>query len=188
MALVADGDKWRELIAGGLFSLTDVRAHLASERARWDLPDQWAVEELQLAPDGTLPNDIKVYAFRGRVGCVLVRSSGLPHRYRWFTPDLEPTRVGKSWYTIDDSLALPDPGTVADAARVSSQLPVPFMRVDVYETAGGTVFGELTPYPASYEWFTDTWDHRLGTLYEEAETELIASRTDPSAVAGSVLG
>lgn len=169
-----DVGKFRDLISGGVFSLRDLRDHLQGEMKRYRFSDAWVMEELLLTADDAIPPDVKVYAFRGRAGCILARSGSLPRKYRWFGPDLAAVSVGKDWYQIDRSLQPPSAKTLEIALGLSATLPVPFVRVDVYETKRGVVFGELTPYPGNYESFNSKWDQRLGALYEEAETELLA--------------
>ncbi len=74
----------------------------------------------------------------------------------------------------DPSIAVPgDLPVMIDVARVlSAAVPMPFVRVDLYQVPGGVVLGGLNPLPGSSQAFTQEHDRALGALYDEAEARL----------------
>lgn len=175
--LVPDGPgRWIELLSGKRRTFDELIDRLKRVMTRRQLSDEWIVEELQLPVDGKMRviEDVKVYAFRGATPLVLVTAPN-PKRYRWFTPDWQPVTVGKYEESIDDSLEPPtQPDSLLElAASISRRLPIPFMRIDIYDTMRGPVVGELTPLPGNFYGFDDAWDEHLGELYENAESQLM---------------
>jgi len=178
MALFPDGPgRWRDLLTGESHDFGGVVATLAEAVERLGLRDQWVIEELLVPADGEIRpvEDIKVYAFRGDVPLILMRASN-PLRYRWFSSEWRPLGLSKYRTLIDESLQPPTRGDeiVALARGLSARLPIPFIRVDCYDTTRGVVVGELTPYPGNFDSFSDAWDERLGRCYEIAESSLLA--------------
>lgn len=142
--------------------------------------DRWIVEELLLPPDGAHRpvDDIKLYTFRGAVACTLVISKhGERKRYRWFDDNWQPIDVGKHSDNIDPAIEPPSSASEITelARRLSERLPLPFVRVDCYDTQRGPVVGELTPLPGSSDRFSSEWDEKLGTMYEDSESALLRS-------------
>lgn len=155
--------------------IADLGLPLREERIK---TDRWVVEELLLPPDGTYRpvDDIKVYAFRGVVACTMIVAKDAPKkRYRWFDPDWRPIDVGQYAAKTDGTIGPPPHAEEirALAGRLSQEVPLPFVRVDCYDTSRGPVVGELTPLPGGHDKFSEEWDERLGTMYEYAESTLI---------------
>ncbi|WP_445000725.1 ATP-grasp fold amidoligase family protein [Halomonas mongoliensis] len=151
--------------------LVDILEHLYTEMREHQFPNHWQLEELLLPPSGLLRpvDDFKFYAFRGRVGLVLqVARSQQGQRYRWYDRDWHPVDTGKYDGAQDPTLLPPRaPGELlAVAERVSASLPVPFCRIDLYETHQGVVLGELTAVPGTYHAFGDQADAYLGAMFE----------------------
>ncbi|QBI20741.1 hypothetical protein ER308_15005 [Egibacter rhizosphaerae] len=181
-ALVPDGSGrgWHDVLAGTSETFEELIARLEGIARKRRVGEQWLVEELLLHPDEDPrpANDVKVYAFRGEIGCVLLQRAA-PRRYRWFDADWTPVDVGKYRDRIDETLAPQDPeGALRLAADISSALPIPFMRVDLYDSSRGLVVGELTPLPGKADRFDPAWDEHLGTLYERAESRLLTDMLD----------
>lgn len=134
--------------------------------AKWMRRDFWRFSsELQyrtipkriicekLLCEGSAPTDYKFYCFHGVPVCVLVcceREKGRPKFYffdcQWnFMPITKDGKKEPSHFT------LPKPkhfDKMVEYARRLSR-PFPFVRVDLYETNGAVVFGELTFTPAA---------------------------------------
>src|SRR5690606_313352 len=89
----------------------------------------------------------------------------------WYGPDFREIRTGK----YDDKWAadLQPPHDaerlVAAARSASSRLLFPFMRIDLYSTSRGVVFGEFTPQPGTPEAFNAETSHRLAAAWLDAE-------------------
>lgn len=157
--------------------LVEILEHLYAEMRAHQFPNHWQLEELLLPPSGLLRpvDDFKFYAFRGRVALVLQVSRGPRSQcYRWYDRSWYPVDTGKYDDAQDPTLLPPrDPQALLTVAeRISADLPVPFCRIDLYETCQGVVLGELTAVPGTYHVFGDQADAYLGAMFE------LASATD----------
>lgn len=173
--------QWDDLLTGSRWSFDDITAHLAAVLEKRGFADDWLVEELLRRPGG-LPgpvNDVKVYAFRGSAPLILLRGSN-PKRFRWYGPDWQPVDTGKYQAMVGEDLEPPADGDrfLRLARDISAEMPIPFMRIDMYDTDRGPVVGELTPLPGDSDRFNDEWDQRLGELYEHAEATLLGEGMD----------
>lgn len=137
-----------------------------------------------------LPDDIKIYAFYGEIGQVLLRRMGRhadlrEARYRFLDGrgvDLGPD--ASQTHRIDPSIPAPAQLEVyLDIARhLSLAMGLPFIRVDLYETADGPVFGELTRGPGGPQRYRQDHDEAMGLMWERAQYRL-----DADVVAGRPL-
>jgi hypothetical protein len=82
--------------------------------------------------------------------------------------DLGPIRNPKQ---VDPSIAPPTHAqeVVETAERVAAALPTPFVRIDLYDTDDGVIFGEITPQPGNRLWFGRELDEQLGAWWDEVE-------------------
>lgn len=155
--------------------LTELARQAGLGRAR---APYFAEELLQDSTGSALPHDVKAYCFYGEVGQVLVRDMPVhgdinSARRRFVTAeggDLSAMIVGKH----DPTVPLPPnfAHLVTTAARLSLVVPLPFVRVDLYDTTAGIVMGEFTLVPGGGEQYRPEHDTHLGTLYEQAEVRL----------------
>lgn len=122
------------------------------------------------------PDDFKFYCFYGVVGLILQkrRLNGGHASFRWLDPSWKPVETGRYTNRIDPNLPTPKrkDDLLAAAELLSSSIPTPFLRIDLYSGNQGPVFGEFTPHPGDFHTFSKEWDVALGTLYEEASTRL----------------
>ncbi|MEJ5866173.1 ATP-grasp fold amidoligase family protein [Pseudokineococcus sp. 5B2Z-1] len=138
------------------------------------------VEELVLDPlfPGAAPADWKFTTFFGDVGLIegKVGTSGGP-RWRAFDDAWRPVGPGyafnRSW---DESIRPPlhADDLLTLARRISAAVPRPFVRVDLYDSLEGPVFGEITPEPGGPGAYRPDLDRRLGEAWEAAEGRLLA--------------
>lgn len=126
--------------------------------------------------DAAFPHDVKLYAFYGVVGMVLLREvspAGLrkPVQVRYLSREGEDLGRISEDRSIAEHIPPPAqlPALVEAAERLSAAVPAPFLRVDLYETARGVVFGEFTPVPGNVQNFGESIDELLGGLWEDAE-------------------
>jgi hypothetical protein len=175
MALVPDGDKWRDDRGSRVYDLAAIldrmRRVLARDEGR---PDEWLVEELlQGRPERGLV-EYGCYTFAGTKVPLIRAGRTWKARTckRWFTPDGEPVEVEQpGWmFPVDDTIPPPDdiPALLSLARSVASAVPVPFMRVDTYDTSRGLVVGETNPTDAYRNGIIPHWDAILGGLLDEA--------------------
>lgn len=107
------------------------------------------------SPDSTDFTDYKFYCFNGYVDCVLgcyERNSGTPKFY-FFDRDWQLKRYNKRGKEAPDGFTMPKPEKMdkmfAIAEKLSKDVGVPFLRVDLYNSNGQIYFGELTFFPDS---------------------------------------
>lgn len=153
--------------------LVEILDTLYRDMREHQFPNHWQLEELLLPPSGLLRpvDDFKFYAFRGRVGLILqVARTPEGQRYQWYDRDWQPVATGKYEDVVDASLLSPRSPQVmlTLAEKVSSLLPTPFCRIDLYETHRGIILGELTPEPGTYHAFGELADLYLGAMFEVA--------------------
>ncbi|WP_139177719.1 acylphosphatase [Ruania alba] len=159
------------------------RLREAKEARRAPAP-YFAEQYLHGREDGEVPPDIKVYAFYGEIGHVHLRAVGRHADNSSVVSkfvDADGTDLGAidPSRTIDPTLALPEAfEEVVQAARtLSKAAKVPFIRVDLYETADGICFGEYTTRPGGTQWYGVEHDRVLGKRWERAQSRLDADRT-----------
>ncbi|WP_084468422.1 ATP-grasp fold amidoligase family protein [Promicromonospora sukumoe] len=184
------GGEYRLISTGDVITLDEMRAqisaHMERDAARpsYDRirPPFYAEEFVQdLSDSSEIPVDVKLYTFYGRVGQVLLRRvarhgerSGVGYRYLGADgTDLGDVSTGR---TTDPTIPVPDrfPELVATAEKISRATGLAFVRVDLYQTRNGVVFGELTPCPGEPQHYTDDHDLLLGRLWQEAQLRLDA--------------
>lgn len=126
-----------------------------------------------------LPDDIKIYTFYGEVALVLVRRmpvhADTSHaRVRMLGPDGTDLGEVQEGRTYDPTVDVPQHlGLMTEVAAVlSTAVPVPFVRVDLYDFPEGIALGELTPLPGDSETFLPRYDRDLGRRYDRAEARL----------------
>jgi hypothetical protein len=144
---------------------------------KYKLPNSWMLEELLLPEDRKIAqvDDMKFYAFYGKVGCVLQRQR-VDDRviYKWYDRDWNNVDTGKYNDRLDRELPPPrQPQELSEVVEsISKNIPKAFMRIDMYNTSRGPVFGEFTPHPGHYDKFSEAFDEYLGGQWEEAEARL----------------
>jgi len=173
---VHDRDGLRDLFDDSHWTLPALQERLAAPMAKYGFPDLWQIEELVEARKGLpVPDDYKAYAFGGHIALVLqVRRTGGNLRYKFYDGGWSTVRTGKYPDSTDDTLPHPaDAKALKACARaVSAALPVPFVRVDMFETTRGPVVGELTPEPGGYHLFDADVDRFLGVFFDAGAARL----------------
>ena len=171
------GSGFREILSDDFHSSWS-SALAAAEAETGSRSRTFYIEEL-LLPDvcsGGFLDDFKFYSFYGKVGLILQkrRVTRRESLYRWLNRSWECVDTGR--YVTRLAPNLPDPSSkaelVAVAELLSAAVPVPFLRIDLYSTPEGGVFGEFTPHPGGFNTFSKEWDIMLGHLYEEAAARL----------------
>lgn len=192
----AGQDSFRVVGGARHFTTAQIREHFT---ARASLGGPYFVEEL-LRQEGlhgdALLDDVKVYAFYGHVGHILLRRPAEHGRiatmgYRYVDEngsdlgrDIAPTQ------RINPEIPLPAnfERIIAVARHLSSAVPLPFIRVDVYDTVDGPVLGELTRTPGGRQVYRHDHDTVLGSLWDEARIRVevdIQSGRPPFTLHGS---
>lgn len=182
------GEDGFRLVSGSDVMEADVVRTLMRDRELESLAQgPWFAEAFIGDPAQGLPHDVKVYAFYGVIGQVLVRSVGRhgdQESVRRSYYDEHGTLLGRV-----SPLASPEPvppppdleALCAIARTMSRAVSLPFVRVDLYSTATGPVLGELTLAPGGKQLYRREHDRRLGQLWEDAatrmEVDLLRDRT-----------
>lgn len=144
-----------------------------------NIQNSWLVEELILPDDNEIYpiDDWKFYCFYGEVGLILQKRKYLNGDvlYKLYDNNYEiADKTGKyiGKINLDLPIAKYHQEMLQTAKLLSSNIPTPFMRVDLFSSSRGTVFGEFTPFPGGFSMFWNTWDSELGKMWLEAETRL----------------
>jgi hypothetical protein len=162
----------RELLTGAPMTRGRLYDCLRAERGRLSHVPLLA-EELVRNENGeeVLAVDYKIHVFGGEIGAVQVvhrwSGSDTPAAHRFYTPD---------WRPFDDPMCttLPmgapsDPPSclpqLFDAARTLGAAYEAYVRVDLYATPRGCVFGEFSCTPANGELFTPLADEFFEALW-----------------------
>ena len=109
------------------------------------------VERLLMQPDGSPPNEPKLFAFDGRVRVVHTIVVGPDRSRRDAVYDPDWNYLG--WHVVNDRYDRPlqRPERLAEMIAVAERIAQGFdhLRVDLYDWAGGVRVGELTLYNLS---------------------------------------
>lgn len=138
-------------------------------------------EQALLTEKGAVAFDWKCYAFQGEVGVIwqISRQNG-SRKSRMLDADWRD--LGNVRRGVERSSPLPTPqhpDAILDAAvRLSCAVPVPFVRVDLYESEGLVYLGEVTPMPGSAQRFSPALDRQMGKAWARAEA-LLLLRSSP---------
>lgn len=182
-----DERHWKEITTGEVLDYGELLEVLNRPMRKYGFPDKWQIEELLLPVTGAVEPliDYKFYAFHGEVGLVLqAHGRGEHRRYKWSNAAWCDVRTGKYSDRIDETIPMPrEPDALMTAARaISGRIPIPFCRIDMYETSSGVYVGELTPEPGGYHEFDPGTDEALGAMYEQAEARIASAEPKASAV------
>lgn len=149
---------------------------------------QWIVEEKVRDAEGhVVPDDFKFYGFQGEIGLVhrTIRRRPL-NQHAYYDGDFRPLHDpdGSLIWTHERiieraQVAPPDnwEQMLNVARRISVAVPSPFVRVDMYNTPTGPIFGEFTLVPGTFfyedrEKMSLPLSTHLGRLWAQAERKL----------------
>ncbi|MFX0539149.1 ATP-grasp fold amidoligase family protein [Ornithinimicrobium sp. Y1847] len=142
-------------------------------------PPFFVEEFLDTGIPGRLPVDIKIYAFFGQVGHVLLRDMGRHGdraTARWRYLDAAGADLGPVSLTNPAGPDVPVPDRLAEmvaiAERLSRAVPLPFVRIDLYDLPESIFFGEVTMMPGGPQRYTPEHDEILGRHWEDAARRL----------------
>ncbi len=129
----------------------------------------------------SIPVDYKFYCFDGKVKLLLIRDLNggadiTQRRYRFFDEQFELVDGISNDLTDSDSIILPENiSELAEVAeKISASVPLPFIRVDLFNSVEGVIFGEFTVDCGLVDKYNPTWDKILGEAYVEAQKNLSA--------------
>ncbi|SEE98479.1 ATP-grasp fold amidoligase family protein [Ruania alba] len=170
-------------IAGGstTMSVADLRArlHELDRRAR---PPYFAEEFITArGQEGDIPQDVKIFAFYGEVGQILLRSvtshgqaDTVRYRFLWSDgKDLGNVSL-QSTAPIDKGVPIPQnlEAMVEVARHLSLCIGTAFIRVDLYDTSDGPTLGEMTRAPGGAHKYRSEHDRLMGDMWLRAQTRL----------------
>lgn len=189
--LVREEGGFRDLKSGKVLGLGALRRRALDSYGRLGRRDEWQVEELLLPADGSIGfiEDHKFYCFAGRTELILqkgvIEEDGHNRGViRWYDRDWQPVETGVWPKHISERLVPPPAAQalVETAERATGQLPMPFMRIDLYDSHKGVVLGEFTPGPGGMWQFNAEWQDRLIDRWHEAAAK-VKQRLDSGALA-----
>lgn len=165
--------RYRDLISGRTRRWGGWREELYRAKGqgynRDTVSNPWILEAL--VGDGlTLPDDWKVYCVHGKAHLVRhLRREPAGMRSRSWTADWSPALNALPSRPCDTTLAPPQhgPALIAAAEAIARLHGTVFVRVDLYDTADGPVFGEVTPHPAAGKRpLSPEWEQRLADAWQ----------------------
>jgi len=189
MVLTRTETGWRDDLWNKTYSLETIKTE---QKRHWDASPasekRFIVEEkIEDVTGALVPDDWKFFAFQGRIGLIhrVVRDSPR-NRHAFFSGDFVPIASSDTdLITVNDKIvnrvAVHPPenwnSLVNAAKRVSTAVPSPFVRVDMYNSVRGPIFGEFTLVPGTFfyedrEKMMPALSTRLGQLWVEAERDL----------------
>lgn len=179
MRRTTDG-RFHDVMKSQFWTADELIRHYQQLPSNWYhvLDDQVLIEEV-VECRGRPSYDWKVYVFRGEIALIeQIDRLGGKTRFRHYLPDWTPAL--HAWlgrYDREDPLDGPvRPGELLEtAATISMALPLPFVRVDLYESESQVFVGELTPFPGGSVEHSPAWDRRLGEAWERGEAALRAA-------------
>jgi len=158
-----------------------IQTEFGSDQFLQRVKPKWMVEEFlkpePLSEDEKIPRDWKFYCFGEEIALIHVvlrnsttdKSANVHH---YFTSDLRQLqrKVCTTRQVPDDPLFFPEcwDEMVTQVKNLGKKLGC-FMRIDMYATERGPVFGEFTPTPEGGEGFTEWADKYLATFWKGIE-------------------
>lgn len=136
--------------------------------------DAWMIEQLvyEDRAEKVPARDIKFYCFYGKVGLILEIVRDPEVRQCWWTASGKRIGTGKYEESLFHGLGV-QKGDITMVEKISSEIPVPFLRIDFLRGEDGLIFGEFTPKPGNYDEFDQQTDQWLGDYFLDAEARLI---------------
>lgn len=136
--------------------------------------DKWLSEELILSDNEQRQPavDLKFWTFYGKVAFVSEINRHPEVRWDFWGPDGQRIEAPGGWKITRHEGQGFDPEHLKIVERISTEIPYPFMRIDMLRGDGELVFGELTPRPGSSNVLTREWDRRMGEMWGLAENRL----------------
>jgi len=183
--LTREGDRWRDHMHGSLRCFGDLQESLVKGGATGRHSSMLLIEEA-LVPAGRLsaalpiPDDLKIFFFDDVPLVVMQRrlhSSPRPEDWRFSFCSARGLPLGPVRYAerFDASIERPDGlrDVVEAATIIARELALPQVRIDMYDTDRGPVFGEITPLPGAGHWIAEV-DRLLGLAGAWAEERILA--------------
>lgn len=174
---------WRHVKSGEVVCGVDaLRQHAAEltdpKKNRTALIDRWKTEEfITEATSPLVPaRDVKFYCFYGEIGLAFEIQR---HPERAFynlgsvaspsTSRYEHPFRGDYDYFQGKGVTEAD---IESVRTISSQIPAPFISIDMLRSENGLVFSEFTPHPIATRDLAPSLDRRLGHMWHSAQQRL----------------
>ncbi|GAA1857410.1 hypothetical protein GCM10009751_13460 [Myceligenerans crystallogenes] len=180
LPLAREGGAFRVISTDTVLDEAGVVEYFARKREQGKARGPFFAEEFLVGVTGNeILEDIKIYAFYGEIGHILLRSVGSHGdpgsvRYRYVDEHGDDLGAVSKQNAVDPTIPVPEclPEMVERARDLSVAARIPFLRVDLYETDRGVVFGEFTPRPGGMQEYVGSHDKHLGALWERARLRL----------------
>lgn len=168
-----------EWLANGTFLNGTEIIELMRSRGGRARPPYFAEELLYGESPDLLPDDVKIYAFYGQIGHILLRRV-VAHdgRSQVFSRYIDSTGKTLDVQAVDRRIDpnIPTPAELprmVDIARhLSRAVGLPFCRVDLYGVDHGVLLGEITRAPGGLQQYAAEHDEYLGRLFADARERL----------------
>ena len=124
-----------------------------------------------LMSDGTgnsLLNDYKIHCFHGIPQFIqMINDRAEGAKETWYDADWNFLNM---WYFASEHKIVQRPKRLNEMLGIAQKLakPFPYVRIDLYDTPEGILFGEYTfrPWGGYMKWNDEKWDYNLGSLID----------------------
>lgn len=181
------GQGYVDLLNGGaIISQAGIKNQLRELDAAGLISGDAVLVEEALLFGHTPVHDWKVYSFQGETPLVWQIERSMEVRRSSYY-DGAWRRLGHVRWTKDRVTDLPRPrnpeGLLCAAKQIPEELPIPFARIDLYESGGEVYLAEITASPGSTQRYSRELDLIMGEAWERAEAILV--RRNRNSVPGS---
>ncbi|TVP87318.1 MAG: hypothetical protein EA344_02025 [Alkalicoccus sp.] len=161
---------WQELVQ-------NLEQELAKDKRRsrpYLQKDEWLIEELILGVGNPTepPSDLKFYCFYGEV--VLISETNPSNKAAFCYWDRDGNIVQTGRY--DENFYHGNGFTNHDLTLVeqaSTEIPSPFVRLDMLKGQDGLYFGEATPRSGHFQLFNEEYNRKMGEALRKAEARIV---------------
>lgn len=174
-----NSDMYKELLTNRKMTKKQIFEEAENIMLEKKISNKWMIEQLVYPEDGQLYalDDWKFYCFYGEIGLILQKHKDVNGEvsYKLYDSDVvEAKKTGKYIGKIDNNLPVSKniQEMMEVAKLLSSKIPLPFVRVDLFSSSDGVIFGEFTPFPGGFSMFWKSWNEQLGRMWMDAEVRL----------------
>jgi hypothetical protein len=126
-----------------------------------------------------IPRDYKFYCFYGKLMIIMQKDANNNNpekevKYKYWNENWEDLGEIMPIFSYDRRMEKPNSSRklIEIVENLSSMIPLPFVRIDMFDSENGPAFGEFTFHPGTYKNYTLEWDQKLGQAYEDAEQRI----------------
>ena len=168
-------------LEGNIYSEEEVIETFSQDERFQQMKPKIMIEEFLIPEEkqssDNIPRDFKFYCFGGEIALlhVVLRRSAVDtslNEWEYFDPQFKPieSKIMKNSNLPERNIPKPDcwEEMVEVVSKIGSKLGI-FMRIDMFATEKGPVFGEFTPTPHGGKGYSEFADKYLGSFWNGEE-------------------